>query len=86
MNLASVIGYQKDSRWGNRLRVVPLGFVQSPTRPGGYSLAMATGFGRFRPECVGGAVTIELCAQMLREKAGFPAFLPGRHDGDITRL
>ncbi len=62
-----------------------LGYVAAPTRPDGYFLAMATDFSRFTAECVGGGITVEKAAEIVREKAGYPSIRHCECDGRIER-
>lgn len=90
--VATVVGFSKGTpriRNGryelNGRRCESLGYVAAPSHPDGYFLAMATGFGRWAAECVGGGITVNKAAEIVREKAGYPSVRHCECDGRIER-
>lgn len=82
--VCTAVGFQISDRWSPLPRLVRLGAVIAPDHPDGYFLC----FGAWASTrgCCGGARTVQGAIDLIREKHGFPAYLPNRFDGNITRI
>ena len=84
--VASVIGYYRCKNRSDKFTVRHCGYVGQKAHEDGFYLSMRTGFGAFYPECVGGGRTIELAAEIVREKCWYPSVRVCEMDGTIERV